>query len=103
MVLATIKNPQTNIMKKVILLFVLAFSLSINAQKVKCTDLKIGKTYIIYGYKSKNPFEKQSKATVKITRMKEGYVEYCWHYEYQHKNKTTFSRTCEEFIESLKK
>ncbi len=88
-------------MKKAFSLIVLAFSLSTNAQEVKCTDLKIGKTYVIYGYKSKNPFEKQAKATVKITRIKQGYVEYCWHYEYKNKNNTRFSRTCDEFIESI--
>jgi hypothetical protein len=90
-------------MKKIILLIVLAFSLSFNAnsQDLKCADLKIGKTYIIYGFKSKNPFEKTPKAIVKITRMKHGYVEYCWYYDYNKKNTARFSRSCEEFIEQI--
>jgi len=72
-----------------------------NAQQVKCSDLRIGHKYTLLGYKPKSPFEKRPKATVRITRIKEGWIEYCWHYEYDRKDKTLFSRNCEEFLEMV--
>ena len=60
----------------------------------------IGKRYTIYGVKSDNPFEPQAVATVIITDKMNGYVQYCWDYDYKKPDKVTFSRSCKEFIES---
>lgn len=60
----------------------------------------VGKRYTIYGPKSDNPFEPQAVATVIITDKMNGYVQYCWDYQYQNPQKTLFTRSCKEFIEA---
>lgn len=64
--------------------------------------LCVGKKYKICGPKEDSPFEKQARATVIITAMKQGYVQYCWDYEYNSRHRTLFSRSEKEFIEQLK-
>ena len=60
----------------------------------------IGKQYIIFGVKSENPFEPQAVATVIITGKQNGYVQYCWNYDFKKNNKVLFTRSCKEFIEA---
>jgi hypothetical protein len=64
--------------------------------------LCIGKKYKICGPKEDNPFEKQAKATVIITAIKKGYVQYCWAHEYKNPNRRLFSRSESEFIDQIK-
>ncbi|MNY59830.1 hypothetical protein D3C86_1963140 [compost metagenome] len=63
----------------------------------------MGKNYVIYSLKPKDPFEKQTKATVTIIDIKKGYILYCWHYDYKRKNnkKYSFSRSKKDFIELI--
>lgn len=60
----------------------------------------IGKQYIIFGVKSENPFEPQAVATVVITGKQNGYVQYCWNYDFEKKGRVLFTRSCKEFIEA---
>ena len=63
--------------------------------------LTVGDTYKICGPNDNNPFEKQAKATVIITDIKKGYVQYCWDYEYSSPDRTLFNRREKEFIEQI--
>lgn len=85
---------------KNILLCLLLVSCNNEKEPVKCR-LSIGATYKICGPNENNPFEKQAKATVIITDMKRGYVQYCWDYEYTSLDRTLFSRSEKEFIEYI--
>ncbi|CAB4140539.1 hypothetical protein UFOVP402_40 [uncultured Caudovirales phage] len=60
----------------------------------------IGKKYIIFGVKSENPFEPQAVATVIITDKQNGFVQYCWDYDFEKKHKVLFTRSCKEFIQA---
>jgi len=88
-------------MKIKLIALLIIFYLNGSAQQVRCSDLRIGKTYVIKGIKEKDPFASQAKATVTIINIKQGYIQYCWHYDYKRKNITTFSRDCEGFIEMV--
>lgn len=85
---------------KNILFCLLLFSCTNEREPVKCR-LTVGATYKICGPHEKNPFEKQGKATVIITDMKNGYVQYCWNYEVNDAERTLFSRSEKEFIEQI--
>jgi len=65
------------------------------------SECVVGKKYVIYGVKSDNPFEPQAVATVIITDKVNGYVKYCWAYDYGKESKTEFSRSCKQFIEAV--
>lgn len=66
--------------------------------------LKTGGRYTICSLKRDegNPFETRTKATVIITAMKRGYVQYCWASDYKNKDKPLLSRSEKEFIELIK-
>lgn len=63
----------------------------------------VGERYLIYGVKfhQDNPFEEQTKADVIITAKQNGYVQYCWSWDYKKQDKVLFTRSCKEFVEAM--
>jgi hypothetical protein len=66
--------------------------------------LRVGTKYTICSLKidEGNPFETRTRATVIITAMKKGYVQYCWASDYKKNDKPLFSRSEKEFYELIK-
>jgi hypothetical protein len=86
---------------KIVLIFLMVLSCNSEQKEVPTCSLAIGSTYKICGPNNNNPFEKQAKATVIITDMKQGYVQYCWDYEYDRTDRTLFNRSVKEFIDQI--
>jgi hypothetical protein len=85
-----------------LLIFLFLFSCTnVKEQEPVKYKLAVGATYKICGAKNNNPFEKQPKATVIITDIKQGYVQYCWDYEYDSPERQLFSRSEQEFVEQI--
>jgi hypothetical protein len=70
----------------------------------KQAPLRVGAKYTICSLKidEGNPFERRTRATVIITAMKKGYVQYCWASDYKEHDKPLFSRSEKEFHELIK-
>lgn len=82
----------------------LIFLLWVSVQQ-KQLKLRVGGKYIICSVKidEGSPFEKRTRATVIITAMKQGYVQYCYASDYKRMdNNLFFSRSEKEFIELIK-
>lgn len=85
---------------KILLIFL--WFLSVHQKQV---TLCVGCKYKICSIKidEGNPFETRARATVAITAIRQGYVQYCWASDYKRKNnKLFFSRSEKEFIELIK-